>query len=91
MNNPSEIEPLPFSLREKLEDLKQKLLAQNPGYKDALNFIHAETQKHPEYVFALSDEEMQVIVSGYSRFAKIEIDVGKMTKKQAAELSEDDI
>ena len=84
-------EPLPFSLQEKLEALKVALLAQNPAFTSALSVIHAETKKHPEYVYALSDEQFATIVEGYSRHTQITSDGGKVSRKQAALLNEDDI
>lgn len=91
MTSPKEDLSLPLSIKEKLADLEQKLRDQNPGFATVLQALHAETGKHPEYVYALSDEEIALIVSGYERYTKLTIDVGKVTKKQAAMLTVEDI
>ena len=82
---------LPLSLQEKLASLENLLREQNPGYAGVLDWIHGETRKHPEYVYALSDEQIALIVCGYERYTKITIDVGKVSKKQAALLTADDV
>ena len=89
MNSP--VSPLPLSLQEKLLALEAALKEQNSGYASILDFIHGETRKHPEYVYALTDEQIATIVCGYERYTKISIDVGKVSKKQAALLTADDI
>ncbi len=91
MSDPSEVAELPFTIKEKLASLANALKEQNNGYVNALNFIHKECLAHPEYVYALSDEEFVSIVNGYERYTKVSIDVGKLTKKSAALLSPDDI
>lgn len=74
--------PLPTTLKEKLASLELSLKNQNPAYESALAFIHAETHRHPEYVYMLSDEEICTIVQGYEMYTKLSIDVGKISKKQ---------
>lgn len=88
--------PLPIGVQEKLLALKDALLTQNPQYASILNTLHAETKGHPEYVYALSDEELQTIFSGYEKFSNLKILEGTpkekgVSKKVGASLSLDDI
>jgi len=85
---PSEVLPvetnLPFEIVEKLEKLKADLFSQNPNYVNALAFLQKETALHPEYVYALSDEQILLMVQGYERYTNISIKVGKLSKKSGS-------
>jgi hypothetical protein len=82
---------LPTTLKQKLASLEAMLKEQNPGYEKVLNDIHQETYKNPTYVYSLSDEEFLLIVQGYERYTKTQIDTGKLTKKQISMLDEDSV
>lgn len=87
---------IPFTLKEKILSLKEKLETNNPGYATVLAEIHAITKANPGYVYALSDEEFQTIVTqGLGRYTQISLEAEKknkkMTAKEGMSLSEDSV
>lgn len=86
---------LPFSLKEKLQKLRDQLEADNPGYSTVLAEIHSLTKQNPDFVYAMSDEEFQTIIAGLGKYTNIKIEAAtkakKMTKKEGDLLSEDSV
>lgn len=83
------------TIKFKCAELQQKLQAAEPGYKNVLKEIHENIRKTPELMYALADEEIAIIVGGLQKFSGIEIAAikvkEKITKKQAANLTADDV
>ena len=73
-------EEVPFTLREKLEKLRQDLEAQNPGFATVLSEIHSLTKQNPEFVYSLSDEELQTIFAGSSKYHQVVMQTEKPKK-----------
>lgn len=87
-----EKEEIPFSLKEKIESLKNALTEQNPGFASLLQQIKEITKQNPSFVYALSDEEIYTIVQGYSKYTKIELVTSKqISKKQGAAMDENSV
>lgn len=87
---------LPFTLKEKLANLRNQLEANNPGYATILAEIHAITKNNPDYVYAMSDEEFQAVISGLGKYQQVQITTtkaksGKMTRAEGNLLSEDSV
>ena len=87
---------LPFTLKEKLASLRQKLEENNPGYASVLSEIHSLTKQNPDFVYALTDEEFQTIISGLGRYTQITLETEKtkkkgMSAKEGMLLSEDSV
>ena len=57
-------ETLEFAIKEKVEDLKAKILAKHPNMPILLQEIHTALLQNPDQVTLLSEEEIAVIVSG---------------------------
>ena len=88
---------LPFTLVEKLQALQDSLLAANPNFVNILADIHKITDKQPEYVYMLSDEQIKTLVEGLSKHTGIVISAtdakskNKLSKQQLSTLTADDI
>ena len=72
--------PQQFSVVEKIEELKQMLLTNDPAMERLLKQIHTAVHKDPELVHFLKPEQIGAIVSGCMYVTKVVI-VTTATKK----------
>lgn len=76
-------------------ELEQKLQESTPEYKVILKDLHEKIRETPELLYALDDSQIAIIVAGLSKFTGIAISEAKskekISKKQAASLTEDDV
>lgn len=87
-------EELPLTIRQKLEELKAALLAQNASYETILETLYEQTGKNPTYVYAMSDDEIHTMFLGLERYQNLTIEIAgkkKITKEQAALLDENSV
>lgn len=76
-------ETLEYAIKEKVEDLKQKILAKHPLMPALLQEIHTAVLKNPEQVTLLSEEEIATIVSGLEVHTNTHLMVASATKTPA--------
>lgn len=87
-----ETDELPLTIKEKLAKLRQALEEKNPAYSTALAELYKATRDNQQYVYLLSEEEMNTIFRGMETFQVMTIDIPKgLTKKGGAKLTEDSV
>jgi len=75
---------IPFNLKEKLEGLKASLLGGDAKFATYLEEIRKITLTNPEFVYALSDEEIQSILAGMGKYQGIQIQLTERKPKDKA-------
>lgn len=75
---------VPFNLKEKLEGLKQSLLAGDAKFATYLEEIRQITAASPEFVYALTDEEIQSILAGMGKYQGVQIQLTERKAKDKA-------
>lgn len=72
------------ALFDKIDELQTALLSSHPTMPILLREIHSTLKKQPDNVTLVSDEQINVIVSGLAKYANVSLAVKTATKKPSA-------